>query len=200
MKLYEQNMAKVKKAFEQDSPSPSTAASSINDRQNTVNAAYEAVKRRVNAQLDTTSNSSAADVTSQASSDMPQPSVDTKKLDRQIKSVMMDLIPFLNDHIESICDEELLGEIRRSIVQFSKGKEQFDESFHRQLDSILKDSLMKFHSRKLKECGEDILIDVSEILFNELAFFRLMQDLNRSVCLSVVSILFRKRPYPCLLL
>lgn len=179
MKLYEQNMAKVKKAFEQDSPSPSTAASSINDRQNTVNAAYEAVKRRVNAQLDTTSNSSAADVTSQASSDMPQPSVDTKKLDRQIKSVMMDLIPFLNDHIESICDEELLGEIRRSIVQFSKGKEQFDESFHRQLDSILKDSLMKFHSRKLKECGEDILIDVSEILFNELAFFRLMQDLNR---------------------
>ena len=31
---------------------------------------------------------------------------------------------------------------------------------------------------RLQECGEDLLVDLSEILFNELAFFKLMQDLN----------------------
>lgn len=30
----------------------------------------------------------------------------------------------------------------------------------------------------MKDCGEDMLVDMSEILFNELAFFRLMQDLD----------------------
>ena len=30
----------------------------------------------------------------------------------------------------------------------------------------------------MRECGEDLLVDMSEILFNELAFFRLMQDLD----------------------
>ena len=31
---------------------------------------------------------------------------------------------------------------------------------------------------RLWECGEDLLVDLSEVLFNELAFFRLMQDLD----------------------
>ena len=30
----------------------------------------------------------------------------------------------------------------------------------------------------MRECGEDLLVELSEILFNELAFFRLMQDLD----------------------
>ena len=30
----------------------------------------------------------------------------------------------------------------------------------------------------MSECGEDLLVDLSEILFNELAFFRLMQNLD----------------------
>ena len=31
---------------------------------------------------------------------------------------------------------------------------------------------------RMSECGEDLLVDLSEILFNELAFFRLMQNLD----------------------
>lgn len=40
------------------------------------------------------------------------------------------------------------------------------------------DSLAKFAGRKLKDCGEDLLVEISEVLFNELAFFKLMQDLD----------------------
>ena len=29
---------------------------------------------------------------------------------------------------------------------------------------------------RFRECGEDLLMDVSEVLFNELAFFKLMED------------------------
>ena len=31
---------------------------------------------------------------------------------------------------------------------------------------------------RMKDCGEDLLVDISEILFNELAFFKLMQELD----------------------
>lgn len=44
----------------------------------------------------------------------------------------------------------------------------------------LQDSLGKFVGRTLKDCGEDLLVEISEILFNELAFFRLMQELDSS--------------------
>ena len=29
---------------------------------------------------------------------------------------------------------------------------------------------------RFRECGEDLLMDISEVLFNELAFFKLMED------------------------
>lgn len=46
--------------------------------------------------------------------------------------------------------------------------------------SFFQDSLSKFEGRTLKDCGEDLLVEISEILFNELAFFRLMQDLDNN--------------------
>ncbi|KAI1238334.1 hypothetical protein IHE44_0013058 [Lamprotornis superbus] len=64
--------------------------------------------------------------------------LDTQQLDRQIKAIMKEVIPFL------------------------------------------KDSLAKFAGRKLKDCGEDLLVEISEVLFNELAFFKLMQDLDNN--------------------
>ncbi|GAB0188508.1 pericentriolar material 1 protein [Grus japonensis] len=69
---------------------------------------------------------------------VPCPRIDTQQLDRQIKAIMKEVIPFL------------------------------------------KDSLAKFAGRKLKDCGEDLLVEISEVLFNELAFFKLMQDLDNN--------------------
>lgn len=45
---------------------------------------------------------------------------------------------------------------------------------------VLQESLCKFEGRTLRDCGEDLLVEISEILFNELAFFKLMQDLDSS--------------------
>lgn len=51
---------------------------------------------------------------------------------------------------------------------------------HFALCFLHQDSLSKFVGRTLKDCGEDLLVEISEILFNELAFFRLMQDLDNN--------------------
>lgn len=38
-----------------------------------------------------------------------------------------------------------------------------------------------FILNRMKDCGEDLLVEISEILFNELAFYKLMQELQGSV-------------------
>ncbi|OCT99546.1 hypothetical protein XELAEV_18005328mg [Xenopus laevis] len=116
-------------------------------------------------------------------SGIPCPYIDSKQLDRQIKAIMKEVIPFLKEHMEEVCSPNLLTSIRRlvlTLTQQNDESKEFVKFFHKQLGSILQDSLAKFSSKKLKDCGEDLLVEISEVLFNELAFFRLMQDLDNN--------------------
>nr|XP_006820341.1 PREDICTED: pericentriolar material 1 protein-like [Saccoglossus kowalevskii] len=94
---------------------------------------------------------------------------------------MQEVIPYLKEHMDDVCSPQLLAYIRRLVLTLTRQRgdsQEFVRFFNKQLGSILQDSLAKFAGRKMRECGEDLLVDVSEILFNELAFFRLMQDLD----------------------
>ncbi|XP_014350317.1 pericentriolar material 1 protein isoform X4 [Latimeria chalumnae] len=116
-------------------------------------------------------------------SEIPCPRIDTQQLDKQIKAIMTEVIPFLKEHMEDVCSPQLLTSIRRMVLTLTQENDEskeFVRFFHKQLGGILQDSLTKFAGRKLKDCGEDLLVEISEILFNELAFFRLMQDLDNS--------------------
>uniref|UniRef100_A0A8C5P7K8 Pericentriolar material 1 n=1 Tax=Leptobrachium leishanense TaxID=445787 RepID=A0A8C5P7K8_9ANUR len=114
---------------------------------------------------------------------VPCPRIDTQQLDRQIKAIMKEVIPFLKEHIEEVCSPSLLTSIRRMVLTLTQQNDEskeFVKFFHKQLGSILQDSLAKFSNRKLKDCGEDLLLEISDVLFNELAFFRLMKDLDNN--------------------
>ncbi|XP_056659435.1 pericentriolar material 1 protein isoform X37 [Monodelphis domestica] len=114
-------------------------------------------------------------------STVPCPRIDTQQLDRQIKAIMKEVIPFLKEHMDEVCSSQLLTSVRRMVLTLTQQNDEskeFVNFFHKQLGSILQDSLAKFAGRKLKDCGEDLLVDISEVLFNELAFFKLMQDLD----------------------
>ncbi|XP_071978586.1 pericentriolar material 1 protein isoform X3 [Engystomops pustulosus] len=114
---------------------------------------------------------------------VPCPRIDTQQLDRQIKAIMKEVIPFLKEHMEEVCSPHLLTSIRRMVLTLTQQNDEskeFVKFFHKQLGSILQDSLAKFSNKKLKDCGEDLLVEISEVLFNELAFFRLMQDLDNT--------------------
>ncbi|KAM3940711.1 pericentriolar material 1 protein isoform 4-T4 [Leptodactylus fuscus] len=116
-------------------------------------------------------------------SGVPCPRIDTQQLDRQIKAIMQEVIPFLKEHMEEVCSPHLLTSIRRMVLTLTQQNDEskeFVKFFHKQLGSILQDSLAKFSNKKLKDCGEDLVVEISEVLFNELAFFRLMQDLDNT--------------------
>ncbi|NXA46540.1 PCM1 protein, partial [Nothocercus julius] len=120
---------------------------------------------------------------SSEASAVPCPRIDTQQLDRQIKAIMKEVIPFLKEHMDEICSSQLLTSVRRMVLTLTQQNDEskeFVKFFHKQLGSILQDSLAKFAGRKLKDCGEDLLVEISEVLFNELAFFKLMQDLDNS--------------------
>ncbi|KAM9670628.1 pericentriolar material 1 protein isoform 10-T12 [Dama dama] len=116
-------------------------------------------------------------------STVPCPRIDTQQLDRQIKAIMKEVIPFLKEHMDEVCSSQLLTSVRRMVLvltQQNNESKEFVKFFHKQLGSILQDSLAKFAGRRLKDCGEDLLVEISEVLFNELAFFKLMQDLDNN--------------------
>nr|XP_040042087.1 pericentriolar material 1 protein isoform X4 [Gasterosteus aculeatus aculeatus] len=111
------------------------------------------------------------------------PQIDTHQLDRQIKAIMTKVIPFLKENMDEVCSLQLLTSVRRMVLTLTQQNDEskeFVRFFHRQLGGMLQDSLSKFMGRTLKDCGEDLLVEISEILFNELAFFRLMQDLDNT--------------------
>uniref|UniRef100_A0A3P8Z3N9 Pericentriolar material 1 protein C-terminal domain-containing protein n=1 Tax=Esox lucius TaxID=8010 RepID=A0A3P8Z3N9_ESOLU len=107
------------------------------------------------------------------SGDVRCPQIDTQQLDRQIKAIMTEVIPFLKEHMDEVCSYQLLTSVRRMVLTLTQQNDEskeFVRFFHRH----------KFTGRTLKDCGEDLLVEISEILFNELAFFRLMQDLDNN--------------------
>ncbi|XP_064610122.1 pericentriolar material 1 protein-like isoform X3 [Liolophura sinensis] len=116
-----------------------------------------------------------------SASDVPHPRIDTQQLDHQIKSIMTEVIPVIKEHMEDVCSPPLLDYIKRLVVSLTRNENKGQDVarfFNRQLGSILRDSLVKFEGRKLRDCGEDLLVELSEVLFNELAFCRLLRDLD----------------------
>uniref|UniRef100_A0AAY4ADM5 Pericentriolar material 1 protein C-terminal domain-containing protein n=1 Tax=Denticeps clupeoides TaxID=299321 RepID=A0AAY4ADM5_9TELE len=153
---------------------------------------YERMKLKSEFKYKSNKSASDAAVASASEASKPEPSssalvhcpqIDTQQLDRQIKAIMTEVIPFLKERMDEICSHQLLTSVRRMVLtlthQYDESKE-FVRFFHRQLGGILQESLCKFVGQTLQDCGEDLLVEISETLFNELAFFRLMQDLDGS--------------------
>ncbi|PVD34338.1 hypothetical protein C0Q70_05609 [Pomacea canaliculata] len=114
-------------------------------------------------------------------SDMPYPRIDAQELDQQIKGIMGQVIPVVKEHINDICSPHFLAYVQRLVLSLTRQpghSQEFSRFFYGQLSSILQDSLAKYEGRRVRECGEDLLLDMSEVLFNELAFLRIMKDLD----------------------
>jgi len=79
------------------------------------------------------------------------PRIDTQQLDQQIKAIMTEVIPVIKEHMDNMCSPQLLAYIKRLVLsltrQYDSGQE-FARFFHRQLGSILQDSLAKYEGRK----------------------------------------------------
>ncbi|KAK2093736.1 Phosphoacetylglucosamine Mutase [Saguinus oedipus] len=134
-------------------------------------------------------NHSSQQPTSEVST-VPCPRIDTQQLDRQIKAIMKEVIPFLKEiGYTEMKKAWKKGEIKNSLSVTTTGpydKDQEVVKSTRSASSFTGHHLLSWVkiakplNVKLKDCGEDLLVEISEVLFNELAFFKLMQDLDNN--------------------
>ncbi|XP_078250760.1 pericentriolar material 1 protein isoform X11 [Pogona vitticeps] len=71
---------------------------------------------------------------------VPCPRIDTQQLDRQIKAIMKEVIPFLKEHMDEVCSTQLLTSVRRMVLTLTQQNDEskeFVKIFHKQLGSIL---------------------------------------------------------------
>ncbi|KAK6298186.1 hypothetical protein J4Q44_G00312410 [Coregonus suidteri] len=103
-------------------------------------------------------------------------------------SIASHLKPFANEDLGA-CDgtNSCLTEIQCAQVDTQQLDRQINiimaeilPILKERLNDVLQSSMAQYAGRPLRESGGDLLGDLSEIIFNELAFFHLMQDMNSS--------------------
>ena len=142
------------------------------------------------AQGSSSSGSSSTSVSDMSSS---IPRINTRLLDEEIKAVIHFILPLLKQRSSETCTPQLLTWVRDvtlcRIGYFTmrnpltaddecRQRLEFDRFFMKQLTSLISDSLARFDSLRLQDCMEDMLVELSELLFNEMAFFKLINDLD----------------------
>ncbi|CAD5118670.1 DgyrCDS7355 [Dimorphilus gyrociliatus] len=107
--------------------------------------------------------------------------LDTNALDNQVKCIMREVTGAIRAHANDICSTKMLQYLEQVVLHSVRRYttiESHSNTIEKQLSRVLRDSLTKYNSRAVQECCEELMIDISELLFNELAFARLLHGLN----------------------
>ncbi|XP_076816421.1 uncharacterized protein LOC143462234 isoform X1 [Clavelina lepadiformis] len=109
--------------------------------------------------------------------------VDAQRLDALIKQVISKVIPKIKSRDE-VCTADKIKELCQFVrevvtaehVPDCDGDKDSNTEFASQLESVLNQCLSKFLGYHFSECGEELVIDISEVLFNELACLYMVAD------------------------
>jgi len=91
-----------------------------------------------------------------------EPQLDTRELDHEIKEIMLQIIPVVKQQMNGVCSQQVLHYIQQLTTSLTRLQQlqslphgtaspryaEFSRFFHRQLDSILRDSLAKFEGQR----------------------------------------------------
>ncbi|CAF0792289.1 unnamed protein product, partial [Didymodactylos carnosus] len=105
--------------------------------------------------------------------------IDIQTLDLQIKTIMVQLIPYMRLHINEIFNPIVLNDIKDRILFLSKQQpdsSQFVRNYQNQFSSVLTTTIAKYCGKTIRECAVDLIRDISELLFNELAMYKLYEN------------------------
>uniref|UniRef100_A0A7E4UYU5 PCM1_C domain-containing protein n=1 Tax=Panagrellus redivivus TaxID=6233 RepID=A0A7E4UYU5_PANRE len=103
-------------------------------------------------------------------------------VEKDICLIIEHVVPWLNKHDDEVITPELATELRRLVVNQSN-RVCFPEGlnsdlFITQLATIIDDTIMQFSGNTFKSTHHLIIPEISEILYNELAFFKLIHNLD----------------------
>ncbi|CAD5118271.1 unnamed protein product [Dimorphilus gyrociliatus] len=108
---------------------------------------------------------------------------DTTALDTQVKNIMQEVMGAIRAHAYDICSSEMLYYLVQVILHSARKyspSEAYSRTLEKQLGRVLRDSLESYNNKPVQECKEELLVDISELLFNELAFARLLHGIDES--------------------
>lgn len=107
-------------------------------------------------------------------------------LESDICKIIDGIVPWIREHGEMVADDDSMRQLRDELLQqasrvcFPEGAAPSD-LFKSQLSTIVDGTLSQYVSSKLNDVREELIFDISEILYNELAFFQLMFNINNLV-------------------
>lgn len=92
-------------------------------------------------------------------------------------------MPLIRQHNEFIADDDFIRQLRNELLQQASvicfpGDVPPTDLFHSQLSTIIDDTLSQYVGSKVDEVREELIFDISEILYNELTFFQLMCNID----------------------
>ncbi|VDM94375.1 unnamed protein product, partial [Onchocerca ochengi] len=107
-------------------------------------------------------------------------------LENDICKIIDGILPLIRQNSELIADDEFMRQLRDELLQqasvicFPENTAPTD-LFRSQLSTIIDDTLSQYMGSKVGEVREELIFDTSEILYNELAFFQLMYNIDNSL-------------------
>ncbi|VDK45069.1 unnamed protein product [Anisakis simplex] len=105
-----------------------------------------------------------------------------KGLEKDICRIIEGVVPWIREYSETVATEKLMNELRNVILQRSAAvcfpNGSGSDLFEKQLSTIIDDTLSQYYGYKIGVDREQLIFDISEVLYNELAFFQLMYNID----------------------
>ncbi|CAF1198544.1 unnamed protein product [Rotaria sp. Silwood1] len=107
--------------------------------------------------------------------------VDMQTLDLQVKSIMVQLIPFMRLRIDEVFDQSTLNQIRERILFLFKQQPDSAElirHFQNPFSELIEKTIEKYCGTTIRECAADLIRDISDVAFDELVKYKIYENTN----------------------
>ncbi|CAI9718089.1 Hypothetical predicted protein [Octopus vulgaris] len=127
------------------------------------------------------SSHTAVDQGSESSvSDMVVVKSDNQNVSEIIKEISKQLIPIINLHKNETFSEVIISDVQQKIVILYRQFFSEQDINFKHLNSNLYNNLIEFKNQRVADCYHAVLKKISDVLHNELSYFRLMEDLGEN--------------------
>ncbi|CAF3764721.1 unnamed protein product [Adineta steineri] len=108
---------------------------------------------------------------------------DIQTINLQVKSIMVQLIPFMRLHINDIFNHSILNHVRERILFLFKQQPdsaQLVSHFQNQFSASLAKTIEKYCGTTIRDCAADLIRDISDVAFDELVKYKVFENNNQA--------------------
>ena len=123
-----------------------------------------------------------SDISEITTSDLSGCDIEPSPWEPRVRVLITRLIPILKQHLDERCEPRLLALIHHRILSLllELFPEEVVQGVHRILDKDLKVILGSYTLQKLRDCGEELLVDVSDLFFSQVNLLTTTDSLQLS--------------------